>query len=134
MMRNNGNGNHKRVLVIEDEPIIARICSRVLTSDGFAVDVACNGIVAKDMLQNNRYDVCISDIRIPEMSGIELYHYIRDNHAHLVDNIIFISGDVLNNEVKHFLMDNTVHFLAKPFSPQELTGAINDLIGVTNAA
>jgi CheY-like chemotaxis protein len=105
----------------------------VLSSEGFTVDIAGNGLVAVDMLKRTRYDFCISDIRIPEISGIELYRYIQNEHPHLSGNIIFVSGDVLNNEVKHFLKDNTVRFLAKPFSPQELTDAVNGLIGVANA-
>ena len=123
----------KKILVIEDEPIIAKICSRVLSSEGFTVDVATNGLIALDMLKKSGYDVCISDIRIPEISGIELYRYIRNEQPNLIGNIIFISGDVLNNEVKHFLTDNSVNFLAKPFSPQELSDAVTNLIGAANA-
>ena len=123
----------KRVLVVEDEPIIARVCSRVLSSEGFVVDTASNGLLAKGMLQNAHYDICISDIRIPEMSGMELYQYIKSEYRTLADNTIFISGDVLNTEVKKFLTDNPVHFLAKPFSPHELTTAISQLISEENA-
>ena len=123
----------KRVLVVEDEPIIARVCSRVLSAEGFHVDTAGNGLLAKGMLQNTRYDICVSDIRIPEMSGIELYNYIKNEFGSLADNTIFISGDVLNNEVKKFLTDNPVHFLAKPFSPHELTTAISRLISEEKA-
>jgi CheY-like chemotaxis protein len=122
----------KRVLVVEDEPIIARVCSRVLSSEGFLVDTASNGLLAKGMLQNAKYDICISDIRIPEMSGIELYNYIKNEYGMLAENTIFISGDVLNNEVKKFLTDNPVHFLAKPFSPHELTTAIARLMSEEN--
>jgi CheY-like chemotaxis protein len=118
----------KRVLVVEDEPIIARVCSRVLSSEGFLVDIASNGLLAKGMLQNAHYDICVSDIRIPEMSGMELFQYIKSEFATLAGNTIFISGDVLNNEVKKFLTDNPVRFLAKPFSPHELTTAISQLI------
>jgi CheY-like chemotaxis protein len=122
----------KRILVVEDEPIIARICSRVLSSEGFVVDTASNGLLAKGMLQNTHYDICISDIRIPEMSGMELYQYIKNDYRALAENTIFISGDVLNTEVKKFLTDNPVHFLAKPFSPLELTTAILDLLSGKN--
>ena len=55
----------KSVLVVEDEPVIAEVCVRTLTAEGFQVDVAVNGEVGLNMWRKKDYDLCISDIRTP---------------------------------------------------------------------
>ena len=60
--------NKKTILLIEDEPIISRVCVKTLTADGYEVDIATNGLIAKDMANKKVYDVFLSDIRTPEMS------------------------------------------------------------------
>jgi len=65
----------KRILVIEDEPVLGLLCKRVLTSSGFDVDVVNNGLDAKKVAEERGYDLCVSDIRLPGMTGIELYEH-----------------------------------------------------------
>jgi DNA-binding response OmpR family regulator len=110
----------KRVLIIEDEPGIAKACTRTLNAEGFQVDHAVNGRVALDILQKNGYDLCLIDIITPEMNGIELYQQLKDKCPHLVSKVIFTTGDVLTDNVKAFLDKVDRPFLAKPFTPDEL--------------
>src|SRR5208283_5109303 len=110
----NENSN-KRILVIEDEPIISLISVRVLKAECFNVDVAANGIVAKDLASKAVYDLYLCDIRTPAMNGMEFYEYLRQLHPGFEKRAIFTTGDTLNLEVKTFLNDKNNLFLAKPF-------------------
>ena len=121
-------GSRKRVLVIEDEPVITRICERVLTGEGFDVDVAANGHIAKDKVAKQDYDLCISDIRTPEMNGIEFYRYLQEKQNPLVDRFIFTTGDVLSEDIKNFLEDVHRPFLPKPFTPDDLSSAVQNAL------
>ena len=56
--------------MVEDEPSIAKVCERILTAEGFQVDIAVNGEIALDMWREKDYDLCISDIRTPRMNGV----------------------------------------------------------------
>ena len=67
----------KCVLVIEDEPIIARVCSRILELDGYDTSIADSGETAMDMFYEKEYDIYICDIKMPGMSGIEFYKFIK---------------------------------------------------------
>lgn len=58
--------NGKSVLVVEDEPGIAAVCMRILSREGFQVDIAVNGEVALEMWRRKNYDLCLSDIRTPD--------------------------------------------------------------------
>jgi DNA-binding NtrC family response regulator len=125
--------NQKRVLVVEDEPVISRICQRILVSAGFEVDIAINGEVAKNMVDEKKYDLCLSDIRTPRMNGIELFEYLEQNHPELARNVIFTTGDVLSNNIETFLKRVKRPFLAKPFTSDELEKVIEKALGQESA-
>jgi len=116
--------NRKRILAIDDEPVISRVSLRVLKSDGFEVDIAGNGLVAKEMTGKTDYDLYLCDIRMPEMHGMEFYEYLRQVHPGCETRVIFVSGDTMNNEVRTFLSGKKNLFLVKPFTPEELRTVI----------
>jgi CheY-like chemotaxis protein len=114
----------KSVLVVEDEPGIARICVRTLTAEGFQVDVAVNGEIGLDMWRKKNYDLCLSDIRTPHMNGIELYQQLEKENPEAVKKFIFTTGDVLSAKVKEFLEETGMPYLPKPFTPEELRAIV----------
>jgi DNA-binding response OmpR family regulator len=121
------NRDEKKALVIEDEPVIARVCDRVLTAEGYHVDIAVNGMVARDMVGEEQYDLFLSDIRTPEMNGIEFYWYLKKEYPELTDRVIFTTGDVLSDEVKAFVIKQPdVPLLPKPFAPDELRVVVRE--------
>ena len=118
------NTIEKSVLVVEDEPGIARICVRTLTAEGFQVDIAVNGEIGLDMWRKKNYDLCISDIRTPRMNGIELYQQLEDENPEAVKKFIFTTGDVLSSSIKEFLEETGRPYLPKPFTPEDLRAIV----------
>jgi DNA-binding NtrC family response regulator len=120
----------KRVLVVEDEPVISQICKKTLLADGFEVDTAFNGLIAKEILSRQEYDFCIMDIRTPQMNGIELYQHLEDEYPELVRGVIVTTGDVLSPNVASFLEKVSCPFLPKPFTPDELRVTIKEAMRI----
>jgi CheY-like chemotaxis protein len=114
------NVNGRIALVVEDEPGIAEVCKRTLSAEGLQVDIATNGKVALGMLRKQNYDLCLCDIRTPEMNGIELYQHWEEEFPETVSKVIFTTGDVLSSGIKEFLEKTQRPYLAKPFTPHEL--------------
>ena len=123
---NNPGTEVKRILVVEDEPAICEVCQRVLTSEGFDVDIAANGEVAQDMLEEKDYDLCLIDIRTPVMNGKQLYQVIINQYPELANGTIFTTGDVLDGYTDRFLELAGKQFLAKPFTPDELKTIVRE--------
>ena len=136
----------KRILAIDDEPVIIRVSVKVLIAEGFDVDVACNGLVAKDMAGKAEYDFYLSDIRTPAMNGMQFYEYLRQEQPGLENRVIFTTGnegsdtgglgifttgDVMSPEVKTFLSKKNNLFLAKPFTPTELRTIIRKALNAS---
>jgi len=126
-MKNIGAGA-KRILVVEDEPAISDLCQRVLTGEGFEVDIAVNGKVAQDMLEEKQYDLCLFDIKLPTMNGKELYQWLQEKHQKQMNKVIFTSGSVLDGDIQSFLEQAGRPFLPKPFTPAQLKAIIRDAL------
>lgn len=122
------NTHRGRALVVEDEPVISQICRRMLMAEGFDVDIAMNGLIAKEMVDDKSYDLCLSDIRTPAMDGIQLYQYLEQEHPELARRVIFTTGDVMSSYITQFLEGAKRPFLPKPFTPDELKQVIRDAL------
>jgi len=120
-----------KFLVVEDELGIRALYHRVLTRQGYRVDLASNGAVAQSMLMKEDYDLLLVDIKTPVMDGKQLYHYIEERYPELVNRIIFASGDVMSNDTKGFMKQTGRPFLMKPFTPDELTALVEETLGTS---
>ena len=118
----------KRILVIEDEPILGLLCRRVLSGSGFEVDVVNNGLDAKKVTEEQEYALCVSDIRLPGMTGIELYEHWRETKNPIAERVIFITGDTMNNYVRDFLKKTDLPCVMKPFEPEDLVNAVRQAL------
>ena len=118
----------KKVLIVEDEPPISRVCERVLTGEGLEVDIALNGKIAQEMIEKKNYDLCLIDMRTPPMNGKELYYWLKEKHPQMAEGVIFTTGDVMGEEAKGFLEQAAKPFLPKPFTPEELRAIIKETL------
>ena len=110
----------KRILIVEDEPAICDLCQRVLTNEDFEVDIAVNGKVAQDMIEEQQYALYLIDIRLLVMTGMELYQWLQEKHPQLASRVIFTTGSVIGGDTQSFLEQTAKPYLPKPFTPDEL--------------
>lgn len=115
-----------RVLVVEDEPQIRAIAARALTSAGFDVMQAANGALglASVKAQEMPFDVIVTDVVMPELSGPEMARAVRKLHPTL--GLVFMSGYPEAMHSAHSGEFAGAAFLAKPFTPQCLIDAVRE--------
>jgi len=116
--RSTGSGN--TVLVVDDEAGIASLLVDLLESDGYRVTTAQNGRAALAVLEERSFDVILSDIRMPELDGPGLYREIEQQHPHLVGRLVFMTGNILNDETADFFAATGAPCLRKPFIREEV--------------
>ncbi len=113
--------NAARVLVVDDEEVVADVISTVLASDGFAVECASDGESAYRMLGSTSYDLVITDIKMPgAMDGKRLFRALRKENPEMAERFIFVTGDIIERETESFLKESGRAFLLKPFSIRDL--------------
>jgi two-component system, OmpR family, response regulator ChvI len=112
------------ILVVDDEWDITTVISKALTQKGFEVDAYGNPRTALSEFQPNHYDVALIDIRMPSMSGFELYHEIRKQDEQI--KICFMTAfEIHLNEFKKVMPScDAKSFIAKPFSVKKLVDTI----------
>ncbi|PKN57537.1 MAG: hypothetical protein CVU56_10400 [Deltaproteobacteria bacterium HGW-Deltaproteobacteria-14] len=117
-------GGLETILLVEDEPGILRLTTRILTTYGYTVVAASRPREAIRLAQERAgaIDLLVTDVVMPEMNGRDLADHLLALFPSL--KRLFISGYTANVIVHHGVLDEGVSFLQKPFSVEELTGAV----------
>ncbi len=116
-----------KILVVDDEPTILQFLNEELTDEGYEVETVDNAGNALEMIRSGKYDLILLDIKLPGMSGIELYKWMQKTRSSLARRVVFITGDVMGVDTKKFLSRTKAHYLAKPFDTEQLKTKINQL-------
>jgi two-component system OmpR family response regulator len=114
-----------RILTVEDEPEMADLIARGLRAEGYAVDVAVDGVEAMSLADGGGYDIAILDVMLPGMSGFELCRWLRRQHEGLAI-ILLTARDAVDDRVKG-LDAGADDYLTKPFEFVELAARLRAL-------
>jgi DNA-binding NtrC family response regulator len=116
----------KNVLVIDDEEIVRISCQRALGPEGFNVDVASDGIEGLELLRQKAYDVVLTDLKMPNMDGMEVLEQI--NELMPGAKVIVITGySTIETAVKAIKM-GAYNYVEKPFTPDGLLEAVKEAL------
>jgi CheY-like chemotaxis protein len=114
--------------VVDDEPAVRQLLSEVLTEEGHGVETVDNADDALEMISNRRYGLILLDIKMPGMTGIELYKRIQKIARSLGRRIVFITGDVIGTDTQEFLAKTNAHYINKPFDIKQLKKEVNHIL------
>lgn len=123
----------KNILVVDDEKYILDFFIEVFHSLPMHVDTASNGRAAMHKMQEKDYDLIITDFKMPQMSGRDLFYWIKEHKPHLSSRVIFVTGDTVSAETRSFFEDNRNLFLAKPFKIEEVKEIIQQTLEANTA-
>lgn len=118
----------RRVLIVDDEPDIARMLADILAADGHSVAVAEGGEQALQTLASRPFDLVISDLIMPDMDGPGLYRHLQDARPDLAGRIIFMTGDTLSRRARAFVAETERPMIEKPFTPEEARRTVQDVL------
>ncbi|HVU17172.1 MAG TPA: ATP-binding protein [Candidatus Didemnitutus sp.] len=113
-----------RILAVDDEESILHLVQEVLRADGHRVDIASSGDAALEWIAKNRYDVIVCDWKMPGLSGIHVYEDLQTKDPVAAGRMLFMTGDVVNDNFQDFLKKNGRSCLPKPFSIREFRSAV----------
>lgn len=111
---------NKRILLIDDEQLLLDLLTHLLCKIGYHVDQALDCREAAEKLKDQEYDAIFLDMKMPFMDGKEFYMKITERYPYLSKRIVFITGDVANQETVSFLREIGNLHLRKPFTIREV--------------
>jgi DNA-binding response OmpR family regulator len=115
-----------RILLVEDEKKLAAIVARGLKAEGFAVDIAADGMVAMELAISYAYDAIILDIMLPKLNGTQVLENIRQKNKQ-IPILMLTAKDAVADKVKH-LSAGADDYLTKPFAFSELLVRVRALL------
>ena len=122
---------HPRLFVVDDEPSIRAAINRFLTRRKWEVEEAEDGRVALEILLHSepgRYDVVMCDLRMPHVSGVELYRKLLASRPDLVRRLLFSTGDVVSSDAADFLAESRRPVIEKPFELARLEELLKEIL------
>ena len=121
-----------RVLLADDEPEPLRAAARILRHSGFIVDAVDDGKSATEAILKNNYDAIITDISMPNMSGIELLQFMRKQDEDVP--VILVTGAPAVETAVEALEHGAYKYLVKPVSPDRLESAVQKAVQMRQMA
>lgn len=122
----------EKILVVEDEPIIADLLTAVLSDEGL-VETAANGEIGLQKIRQNYYRMIVCDVDMPVMTGIALYRQASSEYPDIRHRFLFLTGNT-GNEVISFFKAHRLNYLTKPASVKKIKDAILEAMHKIRAA
>lgn len=115
-----------KILIIEDEHLLAESLKTLLESKGFGVDTACDGTAGEEYAALGVYDLLILDVMLPGLNGYQIARKMRTNHCGM-PILMLTAKSALKDRIEG-LNSGADYYLTKPFDSRELLACINALL------
>jgi CheY-like chemotaxis protein len=118
------------VLLIEDEPAVMEFVRSALERNGYSVVCVESGAQALRMLSDGDFHGVVSDMRTPGgVDGAQVYAWIANNRPALAGKVVFITGDIANEETAATLRRTGAPCVEKPFRVHEFISVVEQTMG-----
>jgi len=116
------------VLVVDDEEPVANLLARLLRELGHQPTVANSGAEALELIAREQFDLILSDVKMPGMSGFELHQTIKQTNPELAARLVFVTGDMLSAATQARIAQTGNPYIAKPFAIERLETLVRTLL------
>jgi CheY-like chemotaxis protein len=117
-----------KILVIDDEPLVARSLGRVLEPEHDVTIVLSAGDAHRRVTAGERFDVILCDLMMPEMTGMDLHAELLLSAPEQAAQMVFLTGGAFTPRARAFLSGISNERLQKPFDLQQLRSIVNDRV------
>ena len=117
----------KRVLVVDDDPVVRLLVNEFLSSQGYEVQAVESGSECMDTLSQTKPDVIVLDLLMPEMNGIEVLKKIRGNPDTAKLPIVMMSSDFDTEAITNSYHVNADGYVQKPFGMRDILSALKSV-------
>jgi YesN/AraC family two-component response regulator len=114
------------ILVVDDEKIIHESCGRILRDEGYTVETALSGQEALLKLKEKQYDLVLSDIKMPGMSGVEALEKMKKEVPDIT--VVMFTGYSSVETARDSMKLGAADYLPKPFTPEELLRVVREAL------
>jgi DNA-binding response OmpR family regulator len=114
-----------KILIVDDDPVVALSCRRVLEAEGMEVHSATSVEMGESMLAAERFDLLLTDIKMPGRDGFEMISQARKIRPNMP--VLMMTGYMTPETIEQGRRFGAENHIAKPFTPDELIGAVRKI-------
>ena len=119
------NLTEAKILIVEDEPQINRLIELVLLSAGYyKIQKAFDGLKALEIIKNDRPDLVLMDVMIPELDGFDLCKMIKNDEVLKFVQVIMLTARKMEEDILKGFENGAIDYISKPFSNKILLARI----------
>ena len=130
--RGKGTENNRTLLIADDEANIRRVLEAIFKKDGYNVLVGENGLHALELAANNKIDVLITDLIMPDMNGVELLQKVKERHPDLI--AIMITAYATIKTCVDAMRYGAADYITKPFDMNEIRAVLKRAVSKAEAS
>lgn len=116
-----------KILVIDDEEIVRISCKKCLIPEGYDVSVAGNGLEGLKLTEAEKYDLILTDLKMPDVDGMEFLMRVRQRQPEA--RVIMITGYSTVEHAEEAIRFGAYNYIEKPFTPDTLIAAVKEALG-----
>ena len=105
----------ERILVVDDEPPLARILSAILSEHDVTIALSARDAIQR-VAEAPPFDVILCDLQMADLSGIDVYEHVVANRPELASRVLFMTGGVFTRRAREFMQTTSCPCLEKPFA------------------
>jgi DNA-binding response OmpR family regulator len=117
-----------KIVIIEDEPDTAEMYAEMMRISGYEVVKFFGGLPAIDQLQDQNADAIVLDLMMPDLSGLEVLHYIQNQPDLAQLPVVIVSAKSLPEDIAEGLKAGAIAYLTKPVSYAEMRKIIEEAV------
>lgn len=121
------NEEKKRILVVDDDVNILRVFKNILEKEGYIVDTAETGKDVIEKIKEEKFSVCLIDVRLPDMDGTELLRKMANDSETIKIIVTGFSSEEVGKKAADYGADD---FLVKPVKAEELIATVRERLGI----
>jgi two-component system NtrC family sensor kinase len=116
------------ILVVDDEQPVSNLLARLIRDLGHQPYIVHSGTEALEAISKRHFDLILSDVKMPGMTGFELHQHIKQQNSVLASRLIFVTGDTMSAATQARIESSGNLSLAKPFSLDKLEAMVQELL------
>jgi DNA-binding NtrC family response regulator len=120
------SADHARVLIVDDELHICQNCVKILSKMNYEVEFTLNGYDGLKLMEEKRYDVVITDLKMSRLGGMEVLRCVKKEHTDTM--VIVITGYASVSSAVEVMKMGAFDYLPKPFTPHELRAVVRQAL------
>lgn len=118
-----------KILIVEDDPLMARLYEKVFKFEGYEVDVALNGREGLDKVRANRPTVMVLDIMMPEMNGLEVLDKLKADPDTKTIPVVVLTNLAGGQDAEAALTKGAVKYIVKSeYEPKQIANMIKEIL------